>query len=71
MTVKGGPIMLTHAKIHTLVSQRKMTPEHAADILVKQRSYRETVQSKSLFGKLGFLAIALVASFFGIRQDRG
>lgn len=53
-----------------LVSERKMTPEAAAEILIRQRSYRHRVESKSLVGKLGFLVVALVASFFGVRQDR-
>ena len=40
--------MLTHSQIHQLVSQRKMTPERAADILVGRRSYWDQSQAKGL-----------------------
>ena len=62
--------MLTHSQIHQLVSQRKMTPERAADILVGRRSYWDQSQAKGLLAKLGLLVLALFASVLGVRPDR-
>ena len=62
--------MLTHSQIHQLVSQRKMTPERAAGILVGRRSYWNQSQTKGLMAKLGLLALALFESILGVRPDR-